>query len=498
MRVSPLLRYLEALTCTQGEGAGAPLRVLPWQRKFLRGVFGTDGDSALSIARGAGKSTLLAGVASAFLDGPLRIPRAEVVLVASSFAQARIAFSHARYFLGAKLEDRKVWRVSDSEQSATIIHRPSGAMMRAVGSDFRRAHGLAPALALLDEPAQWIPSTADRMLASLRTGLGKVPNSRLVAIGTRSESATHWFSKMLAGGAAFATTYAASPEDNPFHRRTWAKANPSLRYFPSLLRRYELEAQEARSDPEKLASFKALRLNLGTPDTTQSSLITPERWAEIEGEAERAGDYVMGVDLGTSGAMSALAAYWPETGRLESLAAFPEIPPLLERGQQDGVSTQYEQMHARGELLIAGRRASDVGELLREARRRWGHPSAVVCDAWRQADLIDALEREGMWSEVALRRQGFKDGAEDVRSFREAVATERVRPMVSLLMTAAMSEARTVCDPAGNEKLAKNTEGGRRARARDDAAAAAILAVGAGYRWWKERSQSRGVYLGAV
>ena len=33
-------------------------------------------------------------------------------------------------------------------------------------------------------------------------------------------------------------------------------------------------------------------------------------------------------------------------------------------------------------------------------------------------------------------------------------------------------------DPAGNSKLAKGSEGGRRLRARDDAAAAAILAVG--------------------
>ena len=37
-------------------------------------------------------------------------------------------------------------------------------------------------------------------------------------------------------------------------------------------------------------------------------------------------------------------------------------------------------------------------------------------------------------------------------------------------------------DPAGNEKLAKGREGWRRANARDDAAAAAILAVAEGSR----------------
>ena len=40
----------------------------------------------------------------------------------------------------------------------------------------------------------------------------------------------------------------------------------------------------------------------------------------------------------------------------------------------------------------------------------------------------------------------------------------------------------TVGDPAGSWKLAKNTQGGRRAQARDDAAAACILAVAEGMR----------------
>ena len=77
---------------------------------------------------------------------------------------------------------------------------------------------------------------------------------------------------------------------------------------------------------------------------------------------------------------------------------------------------------------------------------------------------------------------GFKDGAEDVRAFREACLEGRVTPVKSLLLRAAVREARTVSDPAGNEKLAKGGQGGRRIKARDDAIAAAILAVSAGYR----------------
>ena len=61
-------------------------------------------------------------------------------------------------------------------------------------------------------------------------------------------------------------------------------------------------------------------------------------------------------------------------------------------------------------------------------------------------------------------------------------AEHRVVPHESLLLRSAMSEARTISDPAGNSKLSKSTQGDRRLRARDDAACAAILTVAAGVR----------------
>ena len=58
-------------------------------------------------------------------------------------------------------------------------------------------------------------------------------------------------------------------------------------------------------------------------------------------------------------------------------------------------------------------------------------------------------------------------------------------------------EARTISDPAGNAKLAKGPQGGRRLRARDDAAAAAVLAVSAGVRQ-PARPKPRWRYRGAA
>ena len=46
----------------------------------------------------------------------------------------------------------------------------TGARVRCIGSDPRRAHGLAPVLVLADEPAQHPETTGERMVAALTHG----------------------------------------------------------------------------------------------------------------------------------------------------------------------------------------------------------------------------------------------------------------------------------------------------------------------------------------
>ena len=487
-----LVGYLGGLTLAGGDHDGEAFDVLGWERRFVRGAFSVPGDSALSVARGNGKSALCAGIASAVVDprGPLFGRRREAVVSAASFEQSRVIFEDVLAFLRVRydIEDRAEWRKQDSANRALVEHRASGARVRCIGSDPANAHGLRPSLVLCDEPAQWASGTRDRMLSALRTGLGKVPNSRLVALGTRPANDGHWFARMLGGTADYAQCHAARPNDPPFWRRTWARANPSLDHLPSLLSKLIEEAADAKRDPDALAAFRALRLNQGTDDTSRAVLIDAATWSACPEPTDTdRGGYVLGVDLGTSAAMSAVAAYWP-SGRLEALACFPEVPSLAERGLADGVGDLYGRMHRRGELIVAGRRVSDIEGLLGEARERWGRPAALVCDRWREAELRDVLDRVRFPpAAITVRGMGYLDGGADVRAFRAAVLGDFVRPASSLLLTAALAEARVATDPAGNSKLAKNVEGGRRSKARDDAAAAAVLAVAAGWRQWHSK-----------
>ena len=460
---------------------GSHLDLIGWERRFLYLLGRTDGDLALSVGRGNGKSALCAAIGAAAIDGPLRIEDGEVVLVASSFQQAVIMFRDVKRYLGDALADRKVWRVRDTTNQAEIEHRPTRSRLKAVGSDPRRMHGLRPLIVLADEPAQWPPSTSEAALAALRTGLGKFPGSRLIALGTRPDDESHWFARMLTEPNA--TVYAARPDDPVTHRRTWKRANPSLDAFPHLEARLRIEVAEAKRDPVALASFRALRLNLGTSDTVEAHLIQPGTWTAAEGKAAAVGGYVLGIDLGTTEAMSAAAGFWPETGLLDAVACFGDDPDTKARGLRDGVGGLYSKMEARGELVLAPGRISDLRILVGEVWDRWGKPSAIVCDRWREAELRKVLAEAG-WPRVplAVRGMGYKDGAEDVRGFRAAFLRGLVTPCRNLLLSAAMASARTISDPAGNSKLAKGAQGGRHSRSRDDAAAAAVLAVALGWR----------------
>ena len=338
-------------------------------------------------------------------------------------------------------------------------------------------------LVVCDEGSQWPPSTSDRMIAALRTSMGKLDGARLIALGTRPADSEHWFEKMLTGGADFALNYAARDTDPPFQARTWDRANPSLRFMPMLRAVIRREADKARKDPAVLPAFRALRLNLGIHDVQRAALLAAGTWESIERTADARGPCVWGVDLGTTAAMSAIAAFWPDTGRLEVLAAFPSEPSIAERGLRDGVGGLYTDMERRAELIVTGGRVTNVEQLLQEAMSRFGPPDAVVADRWREGELRDGLDTAGVPASAFVSRgQGFKDGAEDVRAFRRSCLTGRVTPAESLLLRSAMRESTVISDPAGNEKLSKNTEGGRRSRARDDAAAAAILVVAVGSR----------------
>lgn len=489
-----IIEFIEGLEIAQGRHAGKKFKVLPWQRKFIRGAFSQDDDAALTIARGGGKTTLMAGIALATVVGPLMKPNADCIVVASSLEQARLLFRHLTHFANPWVEeDDKRYKLRESNNKIEFEDMETRAKVRLIGSNPNRMHGLSPSLIIGDELASWDVTKIDKALAILETSRGKVEDSKAIWIGTRASSPDHPWQVILDTPLGYKQSHHADKNDDPFDEKVWHKANPSLRHLPDLLKKMRQEAEKARMDASSMASFKSLRLNMGVPETLEDILLDPDVWTEIEipdaAPEDMSGPYVLGIDLGQTEAMSAASAYFLDSGVLDCFAAFPFSPNLHERGMSDNVGDLYIRMKERNELILAGDRVSDVASLLREVYNRWGKPAAIVCDRYREHELRQNLEKAGFpHTSLVVRGMGFIDGAEDVRGFRSGCLTRRVKPIKSLLLRSAIGGARTVSDPAGNHKLAKGGQG-RRTRCRDDAAASSILAIAEALRNNKEQEE---------
>ena len=416
--------------------------VFPWERRFLAGAFGAEfrqGDSALTVARGAGKSTFIAQIGRATLDGPLHQARGETVICAPSLAQARVVFNHVKHGMGPLLDDHRAWRVWDSAQQSLIEHRPTGALLRCVGSAPNLLHGIAPQLIIIDEPAQFSSATSEESYAVLRTSMGKISGSRMIALGTRPlEGQQHFFNDLLED-ADYVQSHACVKDTDPdFQKKSWAKACPSLRHgMPALLQ--EIRGRSASGRKRTRPCFPA-----SGPCGSIWGQLRPQRTTFLTLRHGRllsrlrsnvwAAMYLRWTSA-TGRRMCGAAGYWRATGRLEALAAFPAYPTLSERGLRDGVGKLYVRCADRGELFTTPGRAVDVGALLRRVLKEWGRPVAIVADRYRENDLRAALDGVHFpQADLILRGQGWKDGAEDVRQFRRAVIDDEVRPLPSLLL----------------------------------------------------------------
>ncbi len=471
-----------------GDRQGQLFSAMPFQQRFLHGAFkGGVIRAGLSLARGGGKTGLASQLCLDGIrpEGVLHRPGYEIVLIASSFAQAKIAFEGVRRSLELMGEDHH-FRIRDQQNLADVQHKVTKARLRVVGCDNRRAHGWRYDLCISDEPSQWGPR-GEATAAAIRTGLGKRRGARALFIGTRPSSDDHFFARLLAeqDPSVYGQIHAANTEDPPFHRRTWTKANPGLPYGLPDVDVLAAEARLARKDPAELATFKSLRLNMGTDETHQPMLIDASTWQDIETDTlpGRQGPYALGIDLGGTRAFTAAAAYWPATGRLEGFVACGHNPPLKDRAAADGVPGVYQRMHRDNELVLIGNRVVPVGPFLQECVHRYGRPAAIAADRWRQGELADGAQNSRLRLPIpSWRGQGWKDGSIAVRAFRKAVLEHKVSAPVSLAMRAAFAEARVSTDNSGNSKLAKGSDSTRRRRGRDDLAAAIIIAISEGTR----------------
>lgn len=482
------VRFLQTLRIPQGDNAGNPLTLAPFQEQFVRGSL-ADGitTAILSIGRGNAKTALSAGIALGGLVGAWdRQPRREILIAARTRDQGQVAYNFARdycEFLPMEMRRRFIFRRAPRLE---IEYEGDGGghVLRVIAADGKSALGSAPTMCLLDERGHWALDKGDELEAALLSGLGK-RNGRALIISTSAPDDTHPFSKWIDDPlpGSYVQEHRPPPglpaDDIP----SLIVANPGSSFgIGTPMHRLKGMAKQAIArGGSSLNGFRLYNRNERVSGETRDLLVTMDEWLACEAASPppREGPVVIGIDLGGSASMTAAAFYWPETGRLECLGTFPASPPLLDRGQVDAVGDRYVQMQDRAELAVLGDKTVPVAPWLAEVVKHVEGQSiaAITMDRYKQSELLEALGRAGIRAPLVWRGQGFRDGGEDCERFRRAVFDGRVITKPSLLLRSALADAVCLRDPSNNLKLAKARSNGR-----IDAAAASVLAVAEGAR----------------
>lgn len=484
------LRFLPQLVVPRGRLAGRPLRLAEYQRDFVRGALAKDTAVAcLSIGRGNAKTALAAGLALGHLLGEIAPqPHREIIFAARNRDQAKHAFDFLTGFIdGLPADVRGQFTIRRGSKLEVETEAHGGGIARVIAADGKSILGGAPTLAILDERAAWESDRGDALEDGILSGLGK-SDGRALIISTSAPDDSNTFSRWLdePPPGTFIQEHRPPPGLPADDLDSLLLANPGALQGIGATPEW-LVAQARRAiarGGSALSSFRNLNRNERVASDNRSVLVSVDEWlaAEVspDGLPPRDGPVILGIDLGGSRSMSAAALYWPQTGRLEALGAFPATPSLADRGAADGVAGRYVEMSRRGELKAMGDTTVPVGRFLGDviAQLDGQPPAAIVGDRFRHAEFLEALRAAGLDRVTTVwRGMGWRDGSEDVERFRRALFEGRVRAAPSLLLRSAFADAITLTDPAGNHKLAKGRSTGR-----IDAAAAAVLAVAEGQR----------------
>ena len=262
--------------------------------------------------------------------------------------------------------------------------------------------------------------------------------------------------------------------------RAWHAANPGLALGLKSIVYMRDEARRVAVTVPDQSSFRSLDMNQAV-DPSAQLLVSLSDWVACERAElpERRGPCYVGYDAGGSVSMTAAAVYWPETGRFEVYAAFPDTPALKDRGEADGAGLIYQRAYEADRLQLHPGRVVDAVKFLSDLidSLTGADVRGFGCDRNRRAETAQALDNAGVPWPVHWRGTGASataDGSADVRAFQTAVVTKRIAAWAGdELLQLALSESELRFDPGGNPALVKAKQ-----NARIDLCQAGVIAAG--------------------
>lgn len=489
-----------------GKGVGQRLKLRPWQRRIIQGIYGPetkDGqrlclEAIISMARKNGKTLLVAGLVLVHLIGPEAEENGEVYSAAADEEQAAVVFKYASQMIEKTPELVDLVLAGQLKVIASrkrLAFLPLGTFYQALSKAPETKHGFNPSVMICDELAQWKRAELYDVLTS---GFGAREEPLTLVISTQAANDQHLLSQLIdyamqcergeINNPRVRCFLYTAPEKNkdgskldPFSRKAQRLANPALGDF---LRAADIDAaaRKASGMPSREALYRNLRLNQRI--AAEHVLILPADWDACAGVAEpgqRRGRSWGGLDLGATQDLTS-AVFLTElldaiTGELQALEVrvrfwLPE-DGLRERAERDRVP--YDEWAAAGHISLTPGRTVNRDHVARDLYAMTADLDlqGIAYDRWRIEELKQRLADHGTGLPLVDWGQGFKDMAPSIDAFEAAIMEALLRHGGHPVLRMCVANAVVVKDAAGNRKLDKD-----KARGRIDGAVALAMACG--------------------
>lgn len=491
------VRWINNLTHTQGEWAGQPFRLRPWQESIIRALFGVrnpDGTRQyrtcyIEIPRKNGKTGLAAAIALYMLLGD-REPGGEVYSAACDLEQASLAFNIAAQMVHNDPELAAQTQIIPSRRR--IVHAASGSIYRAIPADAPSAHGYNASAVIYDE----LHAAPNRELWDVLTssmGARRQPLTVVITTAGFDRESICWelhrYAEQVRDGVIPDSTflpvlYGAPKEADWTDEAVWRIANPALGDFRSLDEMRVMAAQ-ARELPGRQNAFRRLYLCQWTEQSSRAIDLT--RWDACAGPANladlRGRRCYAGLDLASTADVAALVLDFPddEHGHVVIPRFWVPEENLRRRALRDRVP--YDVWHREGYLTATPGNVIDY-DIIRadlNALSQEVEIAEIAIDRWNATQIATQLTGDG-FTLVAF-GQGFASMAAPTKELLRIVAAGELAHGGHPVLRWMASNLSVRQDAAGNLKPDKATSGEK-----IDGIVALVMALDRASRHGGERS----------
>lgn len=473
--------FRKFLRHTDGEFAGKPFELLPWQWELIKVLFGTKNEKGfrqyrklwLEIAKKNGKSALLAAVGIYMLvaDGE---PGARIVICSTSIKNARNIYLQAEAMVKAcpqlygygSGKKRQGGILDITPNQKRITYAAKNGSLEVLSTEAESAEGIQASAVFVDEIHVWNRKNSEDLYSALRYATA-ARRQGLFCVATTAGDNTYglgyqehqYAAKVLTGEVEdpsyLPIIYAADSKDDWTTLATLQKANPSL---GSILQLDEVQPEltRAKIDPRAERDYKRYRLNLwqqpvftdwlpaGAWDACKSDL------KDLSGR-----ECYAGLDLSSTTDTTSLVLVFPLADGSVDVQPFCWIPEDAckdrERKNRSNFDTWTRQglmYRTPGEVIDYDLIRAKINELSRQYRI-----TELAVDPWNATQLSLQLSRDGL--NVIHYPCNSRNLNEPCKMISHLVLSRKLRHDGNPVMSWQMSNVVMRSDSSGNIKPCK-------------------------------------------